>query len=123
MAVGAAVDFPVYGSSDMAGGVERCGENLRVCTANANLGPDGIETRATYNDVDDYLNIALENSFEEDLSGLYQGFSIAVNVCNDSDYDGECEAGENNETAKLITISVTDPLNNTIDFSSYKANF
>lgn len=108
-------------NSDMAGGAVRCGESTTTCSTV--MGSEG-ETRSQYDDVDDYNGLTLvQNSLAENLGTLYQGFKVAISVCNDSNYNGVCDGSDNNKTAKLITISITDPIDNTITFSTYRANF
>jgi len=117
-------------NSDRNGGLVRCGELTITCTANNALTAETGESRATYDDVDDYngLNLSgdnIENSLGETLDGLYSGFIIGVIVCNDGNYDGVCSnsASADTDTAKLITVTVTTPTGFAINFSSYRANF
>ncbi len=118
-------------NSDMIGGKIRCGESGIVCTANNLLGPDG-ETRANFDDVDDYHGLnslginKIENSLGGDMDDIYRDFSIDVQVCNDGDYDGVCFADDGDgdiQTAKLITITVTTAQDYAVTFAVYKANF
>lgn len=85
-----------------------------------NLGPDGGETRRTYNDVDDYHNLndaPPENSEQEPLPG-YNSFQVAILVaCAGND------VGLANHDAKRIDITITDPSSNTYLFSAYRGNF
>jgi len=109
-------------NSDMAGGHTRCGESGVSCSA---IGSDSGETRATYDDVDDYNAIdfsdTIQNSLGEDLSAEYVGFSMNVTVINDENYDGS--GSGDNSTAKLITITVRTPQDFDFVFSVYKVNF
>jgi len=111
-------------NSDMAGGYIRCGESGVICSV---IGADTGETRATYDDVDDYdaINfsdtVKVRNSLGEDISTLYIGFSMNVTVINDANYDGSGTG--NNSTAKLITITVRTPQDFDFVFSVYKVNF
>lgn len=108
-------------NSDMAGGYTRCGESGVSCSA---IGSDSGETRASYDDVDDYNAInfdTIQNSLGEDLSAEYVGFSMNVTVINDENYDGS--GSGNNSTAKLITITVRTPQDFDFVFSVYKVNF
>jgi len=111
-------------NSDMIGGMLRCGESGIDCTANNLLGNEEAN-RALFDDVDDYhgLLISDNNALGNDLEDIYQGYSISVTVQNDSDYDGDNDGSDNNYTAKLITVSVTTPIGDSISFSAYKANF
>lgn len=113
-------------NSDMAGGRVRCGEtDAPDCTDNDDMGPDTVlvvtETRATFNDVDDYhlykdIHDSQGNSLE-----LYLGYQMLISVCNDASYNGSCIG--NTSTAKLITVTITTPTDFSMSFSTYRANF
>jgi MSHA pilin protein MshD len=109
-------------NSDMAGGFTRCGESTVTCSA---IGSDSGETRATFDDVDDYNAInfsdTLQNSLGADISAQYVGFSMHINVINDANYDGS--GSGDNSTAKLITIIIRTPQDFDVVFSVYKVNF
>jgi len=114
-------------NSDMAGGRVRCGENGITCTGGT--GPEGAETRAVYNDVDDYHGLEygdlygkgnIENSQGQPIS-LYLGYSMSISVRNDADYNGSFSG--DTKTAKLITVTVTTPTDFSMSFSTYRANF
>jgi MSHA pilin protein MshD len=123
--------------SDMSSGALRCGEDINLdgnidledaCSTDMSYEPDetheGTGNRVLFDDVDDYNGLnTFENSLGGPLSDLYSGFSVFVEVCNDSQYDGICSNGGDNQTAKFITITVTTPSENSVTFSSYKANF
>lgn len=113
-------------NSDMAGGRERCGESLAPLCSTI-MGPETGEVRETFDDVDDYHELELtsndgkiRNSQGQSLDE-YDGYAMKVMVCNDSNYDGTCDA--NTSTAKLIYVQVTTPMDFTLDFSTYRANF
>ena len=114
-------------NSDMAGGRVRCGENGIDCTANNLLGAESGETRATYDDVDDYDDINHGQDIKDSLGlsigadDLYSGHSIDVEVCNDGDYDGSCDS--TTDIAKLIIVTVKTPNGFDIVFSTYRVNF
>jgi MSHA pilin protein MshD len=115
-------------NSDRAGGLQRCGETgFNTCTGT--MGPDGIginkETRASFNDVDDYHGLTIADIVEDSLGNeldLYQGFTVGVVVCNVSDYSGAC-SNTATDFAKLVTITVFTPQQNEIVFAGFKANF
>lgn len=117
--------------SDKTGGFVRCGENSITCTANDELGPEGGESRVSFDDVDDYDGLSYPSGTIRDSQGelldLYLGYSLQVDVCNDGDYNGTCSdkiaANLDTQTAKLITVTVTTPMDFPIIFSTYKANF
>jgi len=117
-------------NSDLTGGGRRCGEdidldgNIDLCTLQNNLGNEENGNRALFDDVDDYHGLtALESSLGGDLNDLYKGFKVSVEVCNDSQYDGDCFNGGDNQTAKLIKITVITSQNESVIFTAYKANF
>lgn len=110
-------------NSDMSGGFIRCGESGVSCSS---IGADSGESRANYDDVDDYdaINFSdpiIRNSLGEDISAQYVGFSMNVTVINDENYNGSGTG--NNSTAKLITITVRTPQAFDFIFSVYKVNF
>ena len=128
-------------SSDMAGGRVRCGD-AGADDCSTDMGPETIsgikETRATFNDVDDYNGLEygsiygksdIENSQgKSDIEGidLYQGYSMRISVCNDASYDGSCPNDISRvaiSTAKLITVTITTPTDFSMSFSTYRANF
>lgn len=91
------------------------------------MGTDAGEVdRELFDDVDDYdgLNVVV-NSFGDtvliDGQDLYAGFSLLVNVFYDANYDGIDDGVIG--PRKLITITVTTPLNQTFIFSTYRSNF
>ena len=111
-------------NSDMSGGLVRCGEAGTTCTESSNLGYEPGESRATFDDVDDYHNLTvIESSLAEGLEDIYVGFELNVNVINDSNYDGVNDGTDNNFTAKLITVTVTTPQQFNFDFAVYRVNF
>ncbi len=125
-------------NSDRAGGIVRCAELGTSCSTV--MGKEGSETRATFNDVDDYNGLQygslygqgeVENSTGQVLSG-YSGYAMQITVCNDANYDGACYNAPpppaiipSNEvsTAKLITVIITTPTGNSIPFATYRDNF
>ena len=123
-------------NSARGGGAERCNEAPNPdCTASNALGPDG-ESRATYNDVDDYDGInqpgaAIQNSSGSAISldgnNLYEGFTANIIVFYDDDMDGINDAISKGATytgnVKLIRITVTTPTGEAMVFSSYRSNY
>jgi MSHA pilin protein MshD len=101
-----------YGESTPQGGVPR---KPGTCS----LGPDGSETRATFNDVDDYngLSEAPKTQTNTALAG-YQGFRVNVLVaCAGADL------GLVNAEAKRIDLTIGAPGNQSFTFSAYRVNF
>lgn len=121
-------------NSNMANGTIRCGEDIDAdgkmetegeidCTLEGNLGNEEGGNRVSFDDVDDFNGLTnIQNSLGGDLNSLYNGFSVLVEVCNDSEYKGECGVG-NNKTAKFIKVTVTSATGDAVVFSSYRANF
>jgi len=115
-------------SSDMAGGRIRCGEtSAPICSTI--MGAEAGETRATFNDVDDYHNLIYNAGEVESSQGqilsLYLGYAMSISVCNDADYNGVCDGDTpmNRSLAKLITVTITTPADFSLQFSTYRANF
>lgn len=111
-------------NSDMSGGLNRCGEQGVLCTSSLSLGSEEV-LRELFDDVDDYHNLnTLTSSLGagDSLADSYLGYSMAVQVINDSNYSGDSD-GDNNFTAKLITVTVTTPQGENFIFSVYKMNF
>lgn len=109
-------------NSDMAGGRVRCGETGADDCSTVMAAETG-ETRATYDDVDDYNSLPageIKDSQEQTLD-LYTGYSMSISVCNDANYDGSCTG--NTSTAKLIIVTITTPTGFVLNFSTYRANF
>lgn len=118
-------------NSNLSQGRFRCDEEgddgnvVNACTDANALGPETGETAITFNDVDDYhlfQNSANVLETTNSYNNLYNGYSFIVNVIYDDDYDG---MSDNNidKKAKLITVTVTMPNNETLDFSTYRSNY
>jgi MSHA pilin protein MshD len=126
-------------NSDRAGGVVRCSE-LNQGNCSTIMGSEIGESRATFDDVDDYNNLEyggkysagdIQNSTGQTLAG-YSGYSLQIIVCNDADYDGDCYIApappgivldSEISTAKLITVNITTPTGYELTFATYRANF
>ncbi len=113
---------------------ERCNESI-PCTASGNLGPDAGESRAQYDDIDDYNGLNESGATILSAQGLpvlyngeslYTGFSVAVQVYYDDNEDGvNDDAGGSGAVignVKRIVITVTTPGGEAITFSSYRWN-
>ena len=131
-------------------GSSRCPAGNPTATAQttAAFGTDGTETRPTFNDVDDYHNIAycgtggtadasctsacipMVDESGTDIATEYAGFGICIRV----NFAGGAGAEINNvnpvpandvstNDAKRIDVIVTDPLNSKIKLSAYRLNF
>lgn len=122
-------------NSNKVGGIERCNEAV-PCTLSGALGPDAGESRAGFNDVDDYhgLNVSGDNILNSlglttNVSGtnIYAGFNAQVSVYYDQNLDGinDDSAGSGTvvENKKLIIVTITTPGGQAITMSSIKGNF
>ncbi|WP_350310660.1 type II secretion system protein [Marinobacter sp. SS13-12] len=88
-------------------------------TGTCNIGPEGGETRDTYDDVDDYHNTtdSPPANAEAVLTG-YSGFAVEVEVACAGD-----EVNLPDAEAKRIDLTVTAPGGQAFSFSAYRANF
>jgi MSHA pilin protein MshD len=80
---------------------------------------DDSENRDDYDDVDDFAEISNEVPalIDSSLAADYAGFTVSVDVaCDDS-------IGVNTDGAKLVTVTITDPIGNDSVFSVYKGNY
>lgn len=126
--------IPPCRAPDGPGGVPASQE----CTLEASFGPDGSETRARYDDADDYHGLdegdGQVNPLQDALGNTrpgYENFRVQVDVryINTGGGEEEENLGANNELddecdAKLIMVTVSDRgANSEILFSAYKANF
>ncbi|WP_220720225.1 type IV pilus modification PilV family protein [Agarivorans litoreus] len=105
-------------SDHTGGGLWRCGETGQLsCTAASDYGPDG-ESRAQYNDVDDYHTngafINIDDSLGIDLSDIYRNFWYRVSV-------DSSEHGIN--AAKRIDVIIRAPNGIDYAFSAYRWNY
>lgn len=131
-----------FDEESQANGIPPCrslGGGPKPCTDEGSFGSDG-ETRAIYDDVDDYHGLA-EGDGEafglRDAQGMarsgYDNFHVAITVryINLAGQDGEEEDGlaqgselNNQFDAKLITVSVSHRTQSqALQFSAYKSNF
>ncbi|MBW8189446.1 prepilin-type N-terminal cleavage/methylation domain-containing protein [Neiella marina] len=117
-------------NSDHNGSRWRCGETIigltiAACSTAGELGPDG-ETRAQFNDVDDYITNgfisgdALLDSSENIIGNLYPNFSVAIDVVHDA---AGFNGGSGTDIAKRIDVTVRVPSGNEIVFSAYRGNY
>ncbi len=111
-----------YDENTGQGGVPRCDSTdpgARPCS-NV-LGPEAGETRAVFDDTDDYHG--LDDSPPRDASGNpfpgYAGYRVQVSVA----YAGTEVGLANDRLAKRVTLIVTTPLGDTIPVSVYRGNF
>lgn len=100
-------------------------------TASGALGPESGESRTTFNDVDDYAYYDLnpeQNSFldQEGRSFTVPGFTRRVQIryiaSNVSSISHATAAAAGTTDTKLVVISVTSPLQETINLVSVACN-
>src|SRR5690554_3762819 len=114
--------------SDRTGGLLRCGETYApTCTESTALGPDDSEeTRALFNDVDDYhglnsIDAPLSDALGQAIGHRYPNFNYAIDVCYYDVEEKECSPAIT--PYKLITITITTPLGQDIGFSAVRGNY
>ena len=88
-------------------------------SGSCNIGPESGETRAGFDDVDDYHNLTDDPpaTLQGPVAG-YTGFSVSVTVA--------CAGGQvglASEDAKRIDLTITAPGGQDFAFSAYRANF
>ena len=122
------------------GAPRRCSEKLEAAPPPREFGPDGVETRATFDDVDDYDGLVegqgfgdLEDANGDSRGSEYDNFRVEIEVTyfdplgTDVTYS---DPGTNDEEldddydSKLVTVSIFNG-NDTqgFVFSVYKSNF
>ena len=110
--------------SDRFGGQLRCSEaEAPLCSTI--VGPDADETRAAFNDVDDYHGLrSIEDALGSDLSAYYADFDVQVDVCYSS-ATGECIEAPNAEQMryKRVAVRVTTPTNQAFTFATIRGNY
>jgi MSHA pilin protein MshD len=128
-------------NTGFGGAAGPCGD-LLACSTSAVLGPDGTETRANFDDVDDYHGLVLQGSDIASSLGsntsfagvdVYAGFSAQVSVVYDNNADGINDDDLNQDGTldsasligdrKLITIIVRTPANEDIVFAMFRDNY
>ncbi|WP_337841477.1 prepilin-type N-terminal cleavage/methylation domain-containing protein [Rheinheimera sp.] len=115
-------------NSDRVSGEFRCGENGTVCTACDSLGSEAGESRTSFNDVDDFNGLSLNDSDilaspggagqQQSLDELYAGYSAAVLVSC-----AGAELGLANAQLKKVQVTITAPSGSPIGFVSYRGNW
>ena len=111
-----------YDEHSGQGGIPRCNSTdpgHRACSTT--LGPDPGETRATYDDVDDYngLDESPPRGAQGTVLSGYAGYRVRISVV----YAGTGLGLTNNQGAKLITVTITSPLGTNLVFSAYRVNY
>ncbi len=88
------------------------------------LGPESGESRATFNDVDDYHGTTDSPplSLIGSLDASYNAYSVSVTVECDGNTVGAAGGTPDNH-AKKISVAVTPPGEIAIVFAAYKGNF
>ncbi|PCJ36334.1 MAG: MSHA biogenesis protein MshD [Moraxellaceae bacterium] len=92
-----------------------------VPTSCSSLGPEAGETRATFDDVDDYdgLSGSPPTGVNGALHSSYDNYVVTITVS----CDGTAASVNGNQHAKKIKVSITPPAEGTMDFFVYKGNY
>jgi MSHA pilin protein MshD len=107
-----------FDENNGVGSRTRCGEaGQPACSAS--LGPDGGESRATFDDVDDYHG--LDEAPTDALGNLRANYSSAYRVSVSVSYAGG-DLGLNANDAKRIDLVVQAPNQSSYNFTFYKTN-
>lgn len=106
-------------------GLGPCGGASNPDNCSSTLGPEeGASQRNLFDDVDDYHGFSIDGLLLNDNSAkyadLYANFKLNVAVIYDGNYDGASDSSTN---AKLITVTVTMPNNESVSFASYRGNY
>lgn len=111
-----------YDDATPVGGVPACSASTTACSA---VGPESGEVRSTFDDVDDYDGLldAPPTDSEGAAWPLFTGYSAAVSVRYLT--AGEVTGLELDDVtdAKVVTVSITPPGRDSMDFSVLRANF
>jgi len=107
-------------------GLSPCDMGVIVVACSTNLNAEEA-SRDLWDDVDDY------NGFDIDGASLFTGsqysqdyanFLLNITVIYDGNYDGIDNGSDLSQRgAKLITVEVTTPNNDTIAFAGYRSNY
>lgn len=104
------------------GQTPRCGSSdpgSQPCSAT--LGPESGETRARYDDVDDYNGLSDDPPLDAEGNARpgYAGYRADVSVA----YAGSELPNLGNGDAKRITVTITTPQGESFAFAAYRTNF
>lgn len=111
-----------YDANTGQGGTPRCDSSdpgAQACTAA--LGPEAPETRALFDDVDDYHG--LDDSPPVDALGNARGRYARYRVQVQVSYAGSALGLADERDAKRVDVTVTSPLGDQFPFSAYRVNF
>jgi MSHA pilin protein MshD len=112
--------------SNAGGGKFRCSDQDGGPPCSAVLGPDGSESDPDdFDDVDDYHLFSDTSQLLDSATSyqsLYTNFSLAVTVVYDSNPEGDASI-DHVHAYKLITVTVTTPGGQPIEFKAYRGNF
>jgi MSHA pilin protein MshD len=112
------------------------------CSSSSNLGADAGETRANFDDIDDYNGLILSGvdisntnqaTLSTDTADLFLGFEAQIRVFYDANYDGindddtdqdnTLDTGTLTANQKLLEVTIITPDGERIPFSTYRNNF
>lgn len=110
--------------SDLSGSYTRCGDpGAANCTAPSGFGSDG-ETRAQYDDVDDFDGLASPTPISDILSsvpaGRFSSYQYEINVTY-ADASGQSVATISD--FKRIDVTITVPTSQRFIFNSLRGNY
>ena len=105
------------------GGVTRCDEAGQPACSNS-FGPEAGETRASFDDVDDFhgLDETPPRNVLGQIESQYEGFRVQVSVAYAGN-DFSASFATPTRSMKRITVTVTTPVSGSFVFSTYRGNF
>ncbi|MCO7226304.1 prepilin-type N-terminal cleavage/methylation domain-containing protein [Pleionea sp. CnH1-48] len=110
-----------FDENNTLGSTLRCG-STGAPACSGSMAPDAGETRATYDDVDDYNDFDGLPDIPLDVFGNVRTEYLNYRVLVTVNYAG-AEIGVANGDAKRIQVTVISPIGNTIRVTAYRGNF
>lgn len=126
------MSMPFDENTPMGGSLRCQAGTTNLCTSSSALGVDAGETRATFDDVDDfnaYCNTPIDAADMSGSSDGLSGFRLKVCVGYDGNYDGVLDTDNSaaSQSAKLIHLIVTAPQagggTQELHFHAYRSNY
>lgn len=126
------MSMPFDENTPMGGSLRCQAGTSTLCTPSNTLGSDAGETRATFDDVDDFNAYCDTPIDATDMSGStdgLSGFSLQICVGCDGNYDGVIDVDNTatSQAAKLIHLIVTTPQSRggtqALHFHAYRSNY
>lgn len=107
-------------------GLTRCDQVVAVTPCSLLLQAEEAD-RNFWDDVDDYNNLTINGATlfsGSTYANDYLQFTLAVSVIYDGNYNGQDEGNDLiHRGAKLITVNVTTPNQETLQFATYRSNY